>query len=217
MLSPLLTVALVFIAALFVLKPLGLPYPGPLAVVLASLAALGQSRPAPWAALGLNRPVRPARLPLQVLGVAAGAYFAAALSTVLATRGLGWAPIDVVRFASLRGDAVQMLQMLAISWTTAALGEELLFRGFLQTRLQALLAARAGRFAVPAAQVLQALLFGLCHAYQGPTGVLVTASVGLAFGLAYQRLGSLWPVVIAHGLVDSFSMLALYAGVAAPR
>ena len=61
-----------------------------------------------------------------------------------------------------------------------------------------------------AAAFAQAVLFGLAHAYQGPTGILVTGSVGLAFGLLYLRLRTLWALVIAHGLIDTIGLVALY-------
>jgi len=32
------------------------------------------------------------------------------------------------------------------------------------------------------------------------------------FGLLYLRLRALWPLVIAHGLVDTVGLIALYAG-----
>jgi membrane protease YdiL (CAAX protease family) len=55
-------------------------------------------------------------------------------------------------------------------------------------------------------------VFGLAHAYQGATGILVTGVLGLVFGLLYLRSKSLWPLVIAHGLIDTLSLVALYAG-----
>ncbi|WP_174754922.1 CPBP family glutamic-type intramembrane protease [Arenimonas daejeonensis] len=44
------------------------------------------------------------------------------------------------------------------------------------------------------------------------TGIVVTGCIGLVFGLLYLRLRSLWPLVIAHGLVDTIGLVALYAG-----
>ena len=62
------------------------------------------------------------------------------------------------------------------------------------------------------AALAQAVLFGLGHAYQGATGILVSGAIGLAFGLLMLRFRTVWPLVIAHGLIDTVSMLALYAG-----
>ncbi len=128
----------------------------------------------------------------------------------IAIQGLGWAPLDASRFAGIEGNATALMGALALSWTTAAFGEEVLFRGFVQSRLQALMAGR--RYAGPAAATVQALLFAFGHAYLGATGMLVSGAIGLAFGLLMLRFRNVWPLVIAHGLIDTVSMLALYGG-----
>ncbi|WP_386068034.1 CPBP family intramembrane glutamic endopeptidase [Tahibacter sp. UC22_41] len=145
------------------------------------------------------------------VGCAVLGYIAAAVATVVATRVLGWAPMQSGKIGAIAGNLPMLLGLLAIAWSTAAFGEELLFRGFLLGRLRALLGGGPG-FGIVAAFV-QALLFGLAHAYQGPTGILVTGLIGLVFGLLYLRLRVLWPLVIAHGLIDTVGLLALYAGV----
>lgn len=212
MVRQLLVVCFVFLATYFGLPALGLAMAGPVAVVLASVAAVlllrrgGES----WSALGLVRPSRPLRLLVSSLGIAVLGYLVAVVAMVVATQGLGWPPMQSGRIGSVQGNLPALLGILAIAWTTAALGEELLFRGFLQGRLQALLGARRGAGLLAA--TVQGLVFGLAHAYQGPTGVLVTGSLGLVFGLLYLRTKSLWPLVIAHGLIDTLSLLALYAG-----
>jgi len=50
------------------------------------------------------------------------------------------------------------------------------------------------------------------HLYQGLPGAIGIIPVGLIFGLAFARTGRLWPLVIAHALLD---MLALIPYVAA--
>ena len=63
------------------------------------------------------------------------------------------------------------------------------------------------------AAILQAVIFGLAHAYQGPVGVIKTGAIGLVFGLAYLAVGrNLWPLIIAHGLIDSIDMVTHYLG-----
>ena len=212
MLRQLLTVAAVFVAALLGLPALGLSLAGPAAVALGAFAAVLCVRRAgePWSALGLAPPARPLRTVGAGLGYAVLGYLAAIVATVLATKVLGWPPMQSGKLGAVQGNLPALLGMLAIAWTTAALGEELLFRGFLQGRLQALLAGRRGAGLLAA--LAQATLFGLAHAYQGATGILVTGLLGLVFGLLYLRAKSLWPLVIAHGLIDTLSLLALYAG-----
>ena len=60
--------------------------------------------------------------------------------------------------------------------------------------------------------VIQALLFGLPHAYQGLGGMAVTATVGLLLGWIRNRCGgNLWAAIIAHAAVDTVSMSLAYA------
>lgn len=49
--------------------------------------------------------------------------------------------------------------------------------------------------------------------YQSLRGLVVTGLIGIALGtlyLLYKR--NLWPLVLAHGLVDTLSFTALYTG-----
>ncbi|PRH82483.1 CPBP family intramembrane glutamic endopeptidase [Arenimonas caeni] len=207
-----LIVATVFLLAWLGLPRLGLSLAGPVAVALAAVAAVVCVRRGGegWAALGLAAPARPLRLLWVGPAYAVIGYLAAIAATLLATQLLGWAPMQSGKVGAVQGNLPALLGMLAIAWTTAALGEELLFRGFLQGRLQALLAGRRGAGLLAA--LAQGLVFGLAHAYQGATGILVTGVLGLVFGLLYLRSKSLWPLVIAHGLIDTLSLVALYAG-----
>ena len=69
------------------------------------------------------------------------------------------------------------------------------------------------RGAVMSALVLQAMIFGLAHAYQGASGILGSALNGLIFGtvtLAARR--SIWPAALAHGINNTIGILALYLG-----
>jgi len=84
----------------------------------------------------------------------------------------------------------------ALMSVTAGVGEEIVYRGFL------FLILVAAGLSVPGALVLQALAFGMVHAYQGPVGVTATALLGLLFGLSFVLLGTLWPAILAHVAVD---------------
>jgi uncharacterized protein len=117
-------------------------------------------------------------------------------------------------FADLRGNLAQYLFLLIpISWGSAAFGEELIFRGFLARRLSDALGGSRQAELIAAAG--QATLFALAHAYLGPRGMLNAAALGLSSALCYRWNGrNLWPLFIAHGLVDTVGITALYFGVA---
>lgn len=50
--------------------------------------------------------------------------------------------------------------------------------------------------------VVSALIRGLNHLYQGFGGMIGNIVMGLFFGWMYQRTRRLWPLVIAHTLID---------------
>jgi membrane protease YdiL (CAAX protease family) len=45
------------------------------------------------------------------------------------------------------------------------------------------------------------------HLYQGIVGVLLIAPVGLLFAYWYVRSGRLWPLIVAHGLLDFIALM----------
>lgn len=101
------------------------------------------------------------------------------------------------------------LWIIAVAWFAAGLGEELLWRGFLFDRLNRL-GGIEGRLWL--ALVIQAVLFGLPHIYQGMGGVIITSVVGLFLGWLRIRSGwNLWACVIAHVSVDTVMLSLAYA------
>lgn len=86
--------------------------------------------------------------------------------------------------------------------------EEVIVIGFLLTRLRQL------RVSPVAAVVASSLLRGIYHLYQGFGAGLGNVAMGLVFGYVYQRTGRLWPLIVAHGLIDSVAFVgyALAAG-----
>ncbi len=78
---------------------------------------------------------------------------------------------------------------------TAGVCEEVMFRGFLTWYL--------GHFLpLPFAALLQAVLFGLAHLYQGRAGIVKTGLVGAFFTGIVWVSGSLVPAMLIHALMD---------------
>ena len=98
---------------------------------------------------------------------------------------------------------VELLPYCALA-ATAGMCEEFLYRGFAMAAL-----SRAG---IPtwAVLLISAALFGLAHAYQGRSGILGTALLGILFGLGRLAFASLVPVMVWHTAID------VVAGIAAP-
>lgn len=188
----------------------GFPALGPIFSVLFPLAAAtwflrkdGQR----WRALVLNRPLGLSA----VLGYAALALVALylliyALGFLLKMLGIPQPDYTLLQQMIEGNLGVYLWFLLPISWGSAAIGEELLARGFLQYRLE-------GMTNTTVAVVLQAAIFGVAHFYQGAAGILYTFVVGLVFGTVYVKCGrNLLPLVIAHGVIDTIAVTLLYFG-----
>jgi membrane protease YdiL (CAAX protease family) len=210
----------VIVAASFVLtycvaRWFGVPGPGPCAI-LCSLAVSSWRLSCSglrWADIGLRMPDSRVRALLWV----AVLYVASVLIKVLVIDPLataaGWPSLNLSRFSQLPGNTTLLAGYLLLVWASAAFGEELVFRGFLLTRLEILLGS--GLIATATAVTGQALLFGVAHWYLGLRGVSTAALIGLTYGVVYVCNGrNLMPLIVAHGLTDSLSLIAIYSGIA---
>ncbi len=124
-----------------------------------------------------------------------------------------WPPLNVDYIqTSISGNlTAYLIWMTLVVWGSAAFGEELLARGFLLHRLQVVFGR--GLVGVTIAVIGQAAIFGLLHAIQGPTGIVITAYVGLVLAVVYFASGrNLWAPILAHGLMDSASLTLMYLG-----
>lgn len=83
---------------------------------------------------------------------------------------------------------------VAILSLMAGIGEELLFRGFLQQWL-------TGFYAIEVAIGIAAVIFGLLH-FATFSYFLLTTALGAAFGIAYYLTGSLLLIMSWHAFYD---------------
>lgn len=116
---------------------------------------------------------------------------------------------DLRRFDGVAGSVSALMTLLFFSWTFAALGEEVAYRVVLMRAIANVLGD--SRLAVGVALVMQALIFGIAHAYQGPMGVISSSISGLVFGgLVLSCRGSIWAAFLAHGGNNTIGILLLY-------
>jgi membrane protease YdiL (CAAX protease family) len=111
----------------------------------------------------------------------------------------------------LSGDPWTLFGWLLVAWTSAVIGEELIFRAFLISRLQMLWSET--RVATLFAIITQAIFFAVAHVYLGQRGVVTATAIGLLYGAAYVGTGRQLPaLMLAHGATDSLSLIAIYTG-----
>jgi membrane protease YdiL (CAAX protease family) len=115
---------------------------------------------------------------------------------------------DMSDFAALEGDLGMLALLLVLTWTLAAVGEELAFRGYLQTRLTEVLGGRGPGLVVSV--VVSSLMFGMLHTEQGLVGLLLTTVDGIAFCVLRYRFATLWASILAHGFNNTIGFVAFY-------
>ena len=103
--------------------------------------------------------------------------------------------------ALLPESGLELALWLVLS-ATAGFCEEIMFRGYLQQQF------RAATRSTAAAIVLQAVVFGIAHAYQGGRRIILIAVYGALFGMLAAWRKSLRPGMIGHAMQDSFSGIA---------
>lgn len=97
---------------------------------------------------------------------------------------------------SVIGDSWWRPITLTLSAFGNAFAEEVLVVGYLLTRLRQL-GTRENT-----ALLIAAVLRGSYHLYQGFGGFAGNLIMGLVFGRIWQRSNRLWPLIVAHTLLD---------------
>lgn len=115
---------------------------------------------------------------------------------------------DLSAYADLQGNLGMLAGLLLITWTVAAFGEELAYRGFILTRITDVLGAKVAGTLV--AVVASSVLFGLAHTEYGIVGVAVTFVDALFFSILRLRYRTLWASVLAHGLWNTLGIVGFF-------
>jgi uncharacterized protein len=98
------------------------------------------------------------------------------------------------------------VQALLIA-VTAGVTEEIVVRGYAQTRLEQLRASTATILLLPT------VLWAALHVYQGLGAALTIFGLGLLYAWYFQRTRRLWPLILAHVLFDLTQLVFILTGV----
>ncbi|NMH81020.1 CPBP family intramembrane glutamic endopeptidase [Pseudonocardia xinjiangensis] len=171
-----------------------------------------------WGALGAYLLIR-AGIALRDVGLdrrrpGRDALGAAGLAALIGVPGLGLYLVAQALGVSLTvqpstlGDTWWRVPVLILSAGANAWAEEVVMIGYLITRLRQL------GWSENRSLVVQALLRGSYHLYQGLGGFIGNLVMGLVFGRIWQRTNRLWALIGAHTLIDvvAFTGYALLAG-----
>ncbi len=178
-------------------------------LALLMISGLLWMRRSNWREFGLRRPRSWSRTLLLAAGgvIAIHVFIGRVLSPLVIN--LTNKPIDISRFDALRGNLTALISGLIIVWTLAALGEEMVFRGYILNRLASLFKSKKMGWVV--GLVFSSILFGIGHFYQGISGVILTGIVGAIYTLAYLAdRCNLWVPILTHGLYDTSAFLIIF-------
>ena len=161
-----------------------------------------------WSDLGLNKP----KSWKKTIGIGVSVALitqitAGLIQTLLFQLGLG--TTNFSSFAPIKGNIGVLVVYLIISWTTAGIGEEIIWRAFMIGQTARLFDEKREGWII--GLIVSTILFGLIHAYQGIVGIIMTGFIGLIFGIMYLKSDhNLWMTIIAHGTAGSIGFLLLF-------
>lgn len=164
-----------------------------------------------WNSVGFSRPTNWSSVLFWGLAAGAAMECLELFATQPLLMHLLHAPPDLTVLSDLRGNLILLAVALLLTWTLAAFGEELVWRGYILNRIADVISLPRLRW--PIAVAFSSAAFGLAHFDQGWTGILENAIDGaLLAGLYFASGRNLWLAIIAHGVTDSIDSLLIFSG-----
>ncbi|PND59002.1 CPBP family intramembrane metalloprotease [Mycobacterium sp. ENV421] len=168
-----------------------------------------------WGALGLyllwRSGTSPARLGLGRVRWRSDILGGLGLAALIGIPGLllylaaRWLGMNAQVEASALHDTWWRIPVLIFSAFANGFAEEVVVVGYLITRLKQLGLSQNRSI------LISSVLRGMYHLYQGFGAGLGNLVMGLIFGYAWCRTGRLWPLVIAHGVIDTVAFVGYVA------
>ena len=164
-----------------------------------------------FSAIGFKRPKSWRRIVVIALAAAALRILLGDLVIEPLTAKFWPAPIAPALANEITGNPIAAAIALLIVWTFAAFGEEISYRGYLVRRgADAFGGSSAANWI---AVLIVSILFGFGHYYKGASGIVDSSVAGLILGTAFIVSGrNLWAAILAHGLIDTFGVIAAFFG-----
>ena len=120
-------------------------------------------------------------------------------------------PADLSEFAAVRGNVPMLVFWLLLSWTLAAVGEEVAYRGYVMNRVADLGGHTASAWAIAA--MVASALFAATHLYQGASGVVSNFVAALLYSGLYLLCDrNLWVPILAHGMENTAAFMLIFIG-----
>ncbi|MEM7017176.1 MAG: type II CAAX endopeptidase family protein [Pseudomonadota bacterium] len=159
--------------------------------------------------LGFKKPTRWWTVPIWVVSIFIAYMAAQALLPTILAPFFDIPQPDFSRYGDISGNLFNAASFAFLLLVTAAIPEEIVYRGFLIERLAYLFDGQ--RFSNVLAVLVQALIFGSIHFQWGIGGIVITVIMGMVWGFAFLWCGrNLWVVIIAHSTAHIALATVLY-------
>lgn len=113
-------------------------------------------------------------------------------------------------FKSIRHNFIKYLFILAMGWLVGGVYEELVFHGFIFTRLEKIFGTK---YITPISFLVTNIIFGLYHVQLGPAGMLNAFFCGCAYHALMIRFNrNIWYAIFFHAFFDTIALSFIYLG-----
>jgi len=114
-------------------------------------------------------------------------------------------------YETIEGNNSMLLVYLFVSWTTAGLGEELIYRSFFLGQFVSFFENRKNKWTI--SLVISSIIFGFFHYNNGVAAIIATGINGFIFGMVYLKTNrNIWAPYFTHAVADTISVLIIYSG-----
>ncbi len=201
--------AIVIVVLLTALDKLIPPLGIPLALICVFL--LFRWRKQPMRELGLFQPQ--SWLKTALIGLFVGAFITALGMFVLlpAIKWLGIVSETPAFDEGIEGNLSKLAIYLVVSWTTAGLGEELIYRSFFLGQFASVFGNNKHKWIL--SLIISSVIFGFLHFNNGVYAIIVTGINGFILGIVYLKTNrNVWAAYFAHAFANTIELLIIYFG-----
>jgi len=120
-------------------------------------------------------------------------------------------PADIKDFQYVKNNFTGYLLILLIAWILGVPYEEIIFRGFIFTRLRKMFAGTKRNFIITG--FITSAIFGFYHLQQGAGGIVHAFIFGIVITILYKLFrGNLWYLIFFHSMYDTIAITAIRLG-----
>ncbi len=114
-------------------------------------------------------------------------------------------------YAAIEGNNTKLIIYLAVAWTTAGFGEELIYRSFFLGQFVSVFENIKNKWIL--SLIISSIIFGILHFNNGIDAIIGTTVTGFIIGLIYLKTGrNIWAAYVTHAVANTVGFLIIYTG-----